>query len=65
MAYVTLDKVTNVCGATQNAVRVRFDNMEEKWIPRSLCEDGDQLDMGDRDVVVQQWFADKEGLPYV
>lgn len=34
----------------------------EIWIPRSVCEDGDDLEEGDTSVVVRSWWADREGL---
>lgn len=54
--------------ARSAAVRVvwTLDNGNEKfaWIPRSVCEDGDDLCEGDKSITVQHWFADKEDLPY-
>lgn len=34
------------------------------WIPRSVCDEGDILEIGDTDISVREWFADKEGLDY-
>jgi hypothetical protein len=62
MATITLDKVEGIIAATQKAVLVRFKNQEETWIPRSVCDDGSELEIGDTDIVVQTWFAEKEGL---
>lgn len=64
MPYITLDDVDQVIKADRGskAVLVRFNDLTEKWIPRSVCEDGDNLSVGDADVVVAEWFADKEGL---
>jgi hypothetical protein len=62
MATVTLDNVDEVIATTQKAVLVRFTHGQETWIPRSLCEDSDDLCKGDTDIVVQEWFARKEGL---
>jgi hypothetical protein len=36
---------------------------EELWVPRSVCEGGTILDLGDTDVRVHRWFADKNDLP--
>lgn len=37
---------------------------EPNWIPRSVCDGGSILEKGDTDIVVQEWFAEKEGLDY-
>ena len=34
------------------------------WIPRSVCDDGEVVGVGDTDLSVREWFADKEGLDY-
>jgi hypothetical protein len=34
------------------------------WVPRSVCENGDELDIGDTDICVQRWFAEREDLPF-
>ncbi|MBU6430715.1 MAG: hypothetical protein KGR26_16975 [Cyanobacteria bacterium REEB65] len=34
------------------------------WIPRSLCEDGFRLEVGDTDILVETWKAEQEGLDY-
>jgi hypothetical protein len=63
---VTLSGV-EVIDTTRLAVCVAWSAHSEDhtaWIPRSLCDDGDTLEAGDKDVVVATWFADKEGLPY-
>jgi hypothetical protein len=31
------------------------------WIPRAVCQDGDGLDEGDGDLVVEKWWLRKEG----
>jgi hypothetical protein len=64
MAYVTLSDVDRVVWSTQKAIMVRFRNPDrpDLWIPRSVCECGDDLAEGDSDVVVQEWFAEREGL---
>ena len=62
MPDITLDGVDRVIRTTQAAVLVRFKNLKEVWIPRSVCECGDELSKGDTDIVVQGWFAEKEGL---
>jgi len=34
----------------------------EVWIPRSVCLEGDALDVGDTDLIVADWFIEQEGL---
>lgn len=62
MPYITLDGVDRVIKTTPAAVLVRLTNLKEVWAPRSVCECGDELSVGDTDIVVQEWFAEKEGL---
>lgn len=47
--------------ATGKAVLVTIDG-DEHWIPRSVCLDGDALDVGDADLIVADWWLEKEGL---
>lgn len=47
--------------ATDAAVLVDFEG-REVWIPRSVCLEGDALDVGDTDMIVADWFLEKEGL---
>ena len=47
--------------ATDAAVLVELDD-REVWIPRSVCLEGDALDVGDTDLIVADWFLEKEGL---
>ncbi len=61
-AYITLDEVEGVIRTTRDAVLVRFKDLREIWIPRSVCEDGQSLSEGGKDVVVKVWFAEREGL---
>ena len=35
---------------------------DKTWIPRSVCTDGGELKTGDTDIVVREWFAEKEAL---
>jgi len=42
--------------------RVGKPSEAKTWIPRSLCMDGEELALRDRDIVVKTWFADKESL---
>lgn len=34
----------------------------EHWVPRSVCLDGDALAVGDDDLIVADWWLEKEGL---
>lgn len=36
----------------------------EKWVPLSLCEAPDTISVGDEEITVEKWYADREGLPY-
>jgi hypothetical protein len=47
--------------ATEKAVLVEIDGTEH-WIPRSVCLDGDSIDVGDDDLIVANWWLEKEGL---
>jgi hypothetical protein len=62
MATVTLSDVDQVIATTEKAVLVRFNHGQETWIPRSVCDDGDDLAKGDTDIVVGRWYALREGL---
>jgi hypothetical protein len=62
MAYVTLFYVDAIIATTEKAVLVRFTNGQETWIPRSVCDSGDDLAKGDTDIVVQGRFAAREWL---
>lgn len=62
MAHTALDKVDRVIFTTTKAVLVRFENLSELWIPRSVCECGSELSEGDTDIVVADWYIEQEGL---
>ncbi|WP_048647528.1 hypothetical protein [Nitratireductor soli] len=47
--------------ATDAAVLVDLDD-QEIWIPRSVCLEGDTLDVGDTDLIVADWWLEQEGL---
>lgn len=68
VTYITL--CGEVVRATRKAVLLQFNTaingkhaVVEHWVPRSVCIDGDTLTEGDHDVLVAEWFVDKEGLP--
>jgi hypothetical protein len=44
------------------AVLVRLDTLDEVWIPRSVCIDGDELAEDDTNIEVQAWWIEKEGI---
>jgi hypothetical protein len=51
-----------VLATTDDAVLFRrHDLLEEKWIPRSRCEDGDDISKGDEEIVVQDRWLRSEG----
>lgn len=50
-----------IVDATDMAVRILHDG-EAHWVPRSVCLEGDALDVGDADVVIADWWLEKEGL---
>jgi hypothetical protein len=55
--------VGEITGTTEKAVQFRETVTGlELWIPRSVLQDGDALEMGDTDLVCARWFADREGL---
>lgn len=47
--------------ATDAAVLIDLGD-REVWVPRSVCLEGDMLDVGDTDLIVADWFIEKEGL---
>lgn len=34
----------------------------EVWIPRSVCDHGDDIEEGDTDIYVSDWFCEREEL---
>lgn len=46
---------------TERAVLIVYED-EEYWVPRSVCLDGDSLQVGDDDLIVADWWLEKEGL---
>ena len=61
---VTLDNV-RVARVTPRAILLEIDKSKPGvWVPRSVCENGDELDIGDTDICVQRWFAEREDLPF-
>ena len=61
--YVALSQCEVTVG-TERAVMIEVrETGEELWVPRSVCERGAELELGDTDVRVHRWFADKNDLP--
>jgi len=64
--YVTLDGYI-VKAATEKAIglcKEGDDSGDLIWLPRSTCQDGDDITRGDEDVCVIEWKADQMGLDY-
>lgn len=49
---------------TAKAILVRMDDDRELWIPKSVVDDASEVyrDGHEGELVVQQWWAEKEGL---
>jgi len=47
--------------ATDRAVLIVYEG-DEVWVPRSVCLEGDSLSVGDTDLIVADWWLEKEGL---
>ena len=63
MDYVAIE-IDEIIAATDKAVLCDIDG-EEIWIPRSVIDGGDSLDIGDNgEIEVAEWFAKKEGFDY-
>jgi hypothetical protein len=50
---------------TTAALLIQFDDRTEKWIPKSVIHDDSEVfkDGDTGELVVKNWFAEKEGLP--
>jgi hypothetical protein len=52
-----------VLRTTPSAVHFKFDVDDvERWVPRSVCEHGDDIETGDNEIVIKDWWAKKEGV---
>lgn len=51
-----------VTKTSRSAVLFVMDDGTELWVPRSVCLDGDSLDEGDTDLVVADWWLEKNGV---
>lgn len=47
--------------STERAILFEFGD-DEFWIPRSVCLDGDAVDVNDTDVTVADWWLEQEGI---
>lgn len=58
--------VGEIIVATPKAVLLSFEEkkgvIREQWVPRSVIEDGEEVEEGDSEIAVREWFIDKEGL---
>jgi hypothetical protein len=62
--FVTLDGYM-VAGTTTKAVAVRKAKdlaSAWHWLPRSMCDGGEVLEVGDTDIVVRENMAEEKGL---
>lgn len=63
--YVTLDSYI-VERTTEKALGLRkakqMPGLALTWVPRSVVEDGENIDIGEQDLSCAEWFAEKEGL---
>lgn len=59
LGQTTLDGL--VLKTTDEAILWQPVDDEEFWIPRKVCLQGDEIDDGDEDIIVADWWLDKEG----
>lgn len=50
-----------VIRTTAAAVLFKLDDGDEVWVPRRVCLDGDSAEEGDTDLVIADWWLEKEG----
>lgn len=51
-----------VTKTTDSAVLFVTDDGTELWVPRSVCLDGGSIGEGDTDLVVADWWLEKNGV---
>ncbi len=57
-SYSNID--CQILAVTNDAVLIEYDD-GEKWIPKSVIEnDAEEIEIGDIEVPVADWFIDKE-----
>jgi len=62
--YVLTNQTERAIGIVKVGIEA-FTKGNLVWVPRSLVEDeGETLAGGDTDIVVAEWFAEREGLDY-
>ena len=59
LGQTTLDGL--VLKTTDAAVLWQPASGEEFWIPRRVCIQGDEIDDGDKDIIVADWWLRQEG----
>lgn len=47
---------------TDDAVLFQTDDGTEFWVPRSVCLDGQEIDEGDTDIVIADWWLEANGV---
>jgi hypothetical protein len=59
------ERTTTLAGlvihTSDTAVRFRGEDGVAFWVPRSVCSDGAEVEDGDTDLVVADWWLKKEG----
>lgn len=50
-----------VTKTTDGAALFDPDEGSEFWVPRRVCLDGSSIEEGDTDIVVADWWLEKEG----
>lgn len=46
---------------TEKAILILIDG-GERWVPRAVCLEGDGLEAGDSDVIIADWWLEREGM---
>lgn len=51
-------------GETPKAIKVRLDNGDEHWIPKSVIDDDSEVYQSDTDgkLIIKSWFCEQEGI---
>jgi hypothetical protein len=50
-----------VTRTTDDAVLVEYGD-EEFWVPRSVCLAGDQIEEGDTEIIIANWWLQAKGI---
>lgn len=59
LGQTTLDGL--VMKTTEGAVLWQPSRGDEFWIPRKVCIQGEEIEDGDEDIIVANWWLEKEG----